>query len=219
MAAVLAGAIMFCVADVYLPLRSLAETNAQTLQRVRCEMQTCDMSDINADPEFEEPDYILNTRTYFFLDTPTINIPGFPLGYSDFTFVRTFETPTSFPAPDGESWRLYSAVRPIGSTRVAVMVGYAEKAPWKMELPTSTTAIDAALRQQLDKIAGALRQEDGRIEFGGPARRRIAADGYVVLDIATNEVLYGGYSLPMYFPHSRTLPAPGTSLYRQGRQL
>jgi uncharacterized protein YuzE len=99
------------------------------------------------------------------------------------------------------------------------MVGYAEKASWKMELPTNTTAVDAALRQQLDRIADALRQEDGRIEFGGPARRRIAADGYVVLDISTNEVLYSGYSLPMYFPRSRALPAPGTSVYRQGRQL
>ena len=82
-----------------------------------------------------------------------------------------------------------------------------------------TAAIDAALRLELDKIAGALRQEGGRIEFGGPARRRIAADGYVVLDLATNEVLYSGYSMPMYFPRSRALPGPGTSLYRHGRQL
>jgi len=101
-AAVLAGAIVFCVADVYLPLRRLEEANAQTLQRIRCDMQTCDMSDINADPEFNEPDYILDRRTYFFLGTPTIDIPGFPLRYADPTFVRTYETPASFPSPDGE---------------------------------------------------------------------------------------------------------------------
>jgi hypothetical protein len=217
-ATALAGAIVFCVVDVYLPVGRLAETNAQTLQRIRCDVQTCDMSDINADPEFEAPDYILDRRTYFFFGTPTIDIPGFPLRYADPTFVHTFETPASFPSPDGESWRLYSAVRPVGSTSAAVMVGYAEKATWKMDLPTNTAAIDDALRLELDKIAGALRQEGGRIEFGGPARRRIAADGYVVLDLATNEVLYGG-SIPMYFPRSRALPGPGTSLYRHGRQI
>ena len=218
-ATALAGAIVFCVVGVYLPVGRLAEANAQTLQRIRCDVQTCDMSDINADPEFEAPDYILDRRTYFFFGTPTIDIPGFPLRYADPTFVHTFETPASFPSPDGESWRLYSAVRPVGSTSAAVMVGYAEKATWKMDLPTNTAAIDAALRLELDKIAGALRQEGGRIEFGGPARRRIAADGYVVLDLATNEVLYSGYSIPMYFPRSRALPGPGTSLYRHGRQI
>jgi hypothetical protein len=86
-------------------------------------------------------------------------------------------------------------------------------------LPSDKTAIDAALRQQLDKIAGALRPGEGRIEFGGPAHPRVAIDGYVVLDIATNEVLYSGYSLPMYFPRSRLLPGPGTTLYRSGWQL
>jgi hypothetical protein len=79
--------------------------------------------------------------------------------------------------------------------------------------------VDAALHQQLDKIAGALRPAEGRLEFGEQARRKVAADGYVVLDIPKNEVLYGGYSLPMYFPHSRALPGTGTNLYRQGRQL
>jgi hypothetical protein len=218
-ATVLAGAMVFCVADICLPLSRLAEANAQVLQRVRCEMQTCDVGDINADWEFTEPDYILDRRTYFFLGTPTTDIPEFPLRYADSAFVRGFETPASFAAPDGESWRLYSAVRSIGGTRAAVMVGYAERASWKMELPASTAAVDAALRQQLDKIAGALRQADGRIEFGEPARKRIAADGYVVVDVGTDEVLYGGYSLPMYFPRSRALPGPGMSLRRQGRHL
>jgi len=216
-AAVLAGAIVFCVTDVYLPLGRLSE-NEQTLQRVRCDMQTCDMGDVNADWEFAEPDYILDTRSYFFLCTPNADIPGFPLRYADFAFVKSYETPASFAAPDGESWRLYSAVRPIGSTRAAVMVGYAERATWKMELPTNTTSVDAALRQQLDKIAGALRQADGRIEFGDPARRRVAANGYVVMDIATNEVLYvGGTNIPhvlfhegrqQLYPGSRRISAP-----------
>ena len=218
-ATVLAGAIVFFVEDVYLLAGRMAETNAQTLQRVRCDKQTCDTSDINADPEFREPDYILDRSNYFFLGTPNFDIPGFPLRYADSDFVRKFETPASLLAPDGESWRMYSAVRQVGNTRAGVMVGYAEKAPWKIELPTNTTAIDAGLRQQLDNIASALRQEDGRIEFGGQARRRIAVDGYVVVDIATNEVLYSGYSLPTYFPRSRALPGPGASLYRQGRQL
>jgi hypothetical protein len=218
-ATALAGAIVFFVADVYLPVGRLADTNGQTLQRIHCDTQTCDMSGVHADPEFEPSDYIMDKRNYFFLDSPDIIIPGFPLSYADSAFVGTFQTPTSFLAPDRDSWRMYSAVKQIGSTRIAVLVGYAEKASWKIELPVDKTAIDAALRQELDRVVDALREEDGRVQFGGPARRRIAADGYVVLDLATNEVLYSGYSLPVYFPRSRALPRPGTSLYRHGRQI
>jgi hypothetical protein len=66
-ASVLAGAIVLFVADVYQPAGRMAETNAQTLLRIRCDAQTCDMSDINGDPEFEASDYILDKRNYFFL--------------------------------------------------------------------------------------------------------------------------------------------------------
>lgn len=99
------------------------------------------------------------------------------------------------------------------------MVGYAEKASWKMQLPTSTDSVDAALRQQLEKIASSLRAGDGGIEFADHARRRIAADGYLVIDIATNKLLYGGYDLPMYFPRSQALLREGTSPYQHGWQL
>jgi schlafen family protein len=218
-ATLVAGAIPFCLVDVYLPVGRLSESNSQTLQRVRCDAHTCDMGDINADPEFKEPDYILDKSTYYLLGTPTEDIPGFPLRYADTAFMRRFQTPASFPAPDGETWRIYSEVRSIGSARVAVLVGYAEKATWKIELPTNTPVIDNALRQEVDEIAGALRQEDDRIEFGGLARRRVAVDGYVVSDIATDEVLFSGYSMPMYYPHSRRLPRPGTRLFRAGRQI
>jgi hypothetical protein len=218
-ATAVAGLAVFCVADLYVPLGRLAEVNAQTLQRVRCTLQTCDMGDINADWELDAPDYVLDKRNYFFLSTPNSDMPGFPLRFADATFVLRFVAPNSFLAPDGEQWRLCSVIKSVGGTRVAVMVGYAEKASWRMDLPTNTSAIDAALRQQLEKIAGALQQEDDRVSFGEPSRRRIAADGYVVLDMRTNAIIFGGYSLPMYFPRTRPLPETGTTLYRQDREL
>jgi hypothetical protein len=33
------------------------------------------MGDINADPEFKEPDYVLDKSTYYFLGMPTEEIP------------------------------------------------------------------------------------------------------------------------------------------------
>jgi hypothetical protein len=215
-ATLLAGAVVFWVTNVYAPLRRLAEDNAETLRRVRCDVTTCDMSDINADPEFVDASYVLDTSNYYLLGTPTVEIPGFPLRYADFSFVRRFEAPASFAAPDGELWRLYSAVKQVGGRSVGVIVGYAEKASWKMDLPTDADAIDTALHKQLDLILGGLREANGRIEY---PRRRIAADGYLALDTATGEVFDNGLSLPMYFPRTRPLPGPGASLYRHGRRL
>jgi uncharacterized protein YuzE len=86
-------------------------------------------------------------------------------------------------------------------------------------VPNDTGAIDAGLRLELEKIAGALRQEDGQIQFGGPARKRIAVDAYAVLDDLTGEVLYSGYSMPMYFPRKQALPTISGILYRTGRKL
>lgn len=66
-AALIASAIPFVFVNVYLPLRKLAEANAQALQRARCDQQACDMSEITADPEFEPPDYIVDRRSIIFL--------------------------------------------------------------------------------------------------------------------------------------------------------
>lgn len=218
-AALLVGVIAFVMANVYLPLGRLTETNRATMQRVRCDMETCDMSEVNADPELSDVDYILDLRTYYFLGFPTIGIPGFPLGYADATFLERFDSPASFTAPDGESWRMLSKVCEVGAARLAVMVGYAERAPWKMDLPTNTAAVDAALAKELHRIAGGLRRADDRVELEMSARRRIAADGYVVVDRATNKVLYNGYSMPVYFPRSRPVPGGGSSAFVRGGQL
>ena len=187
----------------------MAETNSQTLQRIRCVAQTCDMSDVNGDPDFEASDYILDKSNNFFLSTPNSAIPGFPLGYVESTFFSGSQTPTSFLAPDGDSWRLHSATKQIGGTPTTIVVGYAEKASWKIDLPTDRTAIDAALHQQLDRIAGALRPTGSGLEFVGSAHPRIAIDGYVVLNNVTNEVLYSAYSIASIFPAHSTPPGTG----------
>ena len=215
----MAGAIVFCVANIYLPLGRLAENNAETLRRVHCEGPTCDTSEINADPELVDAGYVLDTYNYYLLGTPTIDVPGFILRHADLTLIRRFETPGSFQAADGEVWRLCSAVKQVGGSSLAVMVGYAERASWKMDLPIDIGAVDKALRGQLDMLLDALREDAGRVDLGAAARRRVVADGYTVIDTATAEVLYHGYSLPMYFPRSQPLPRPGASFYRHGRAL
>jgi hypothetical protein len=131
-ASVLAGAVPFCVVSVYLPFRKLSEGNAQIFQRAHCDTETCDLSEVTADPEFDQPNYIVDRSSHYFFVTPTEEIPGFPLRYADAAFVAAFHEPASITAPDGERWRMYSAVRPVGNVRLAVVVGYAEKASWKI---------------------------------------------------------------------------------------
>lgn len=55
LASLLVGAIVFLVADVYVARVKALEANKQTLQRVRCDGQVCDMSDINADGNSRAP--------------------------------------------------------------------------------------------------------------------------------------------------------------------
>jgi hypothetical protein len=59
-----------------------------------------------------------------------------------------------------------------GDLRVAVMVGYAEKASWKMDVPASSRLIDANLKEQLAKIQDSLRGEGGKVDSPVPPSAR-----------------------------------------------
>ena len=100
------------------------------------------------------------------------------------------------------------------------MVGYAEKVPWKIDLPVSpVTLIDSKLKEELANIEGVLREEGGRIEFPGAMRKKVRADGYEVVDPATTELLSGGYQIPVYLPREKSLPPEGLSFFRDGHDL
>jgi hypothetical protein len=219
-AMILSGSL-FYVTNVYLPGKTLQETNRKTFERIHCTGETCDVTEIANDFEFGGADYVLDKDTNFLLsfEQPEGDFSGFALHRSDPAFIGRFQTPTSVLTPAGESWRLYSAVEELGSKRVAIMVGYAERASWKMDVPLpSGGLIDAKLKEQLNKIRGSLREDNGRVEVPGAARR-VAVDGYEVVDVTDDTVLSGGYWIPVYFPRGKPLPQDGLSFYRDKYDL
>src|SRR5713226_222648 len=66
--AVLVGGIVFSVANVYIPVRELQETNQKTFERIHCDGQSCDVGEIASDWEFTGADYVLDKETYFLLN-------------------------------------------------------------------------------------------------------------------------------------------------------
>src|SRR6266404_5316994 len=219
--AVILSGFLFYFTAVYLPSKTLQETNRRTLERIHCTAQTCDATEIANDFEFGGADYVLDKDTYFLLNfgTPTGDFSRYALHRSDPAFIARFQTPASVLTPAGESWRLYSVIKELGSKRVAIMVGYAELVSWKMDLPfRSGKLIDAKLKEQLNRIQGALREDDGRVEVPGAARK-FAVDGYEVVDLTSDEVLSGGYWIPVYLPRNQPLPQDGLSFYRDKHDL
>ncbi len=214
------GALIFCFTNVYVPLEQLHERNLATLERIRCEPQVCDVSGIANDWEFSASDYVVDRDTNFLLnlDLPEGDFSEFVLQRSDPAFINRFQISASVSTPAGESWRLLSAIKQIGNHRVAVMVGYAEKASWKMDVPVSSRLIDTNLKEQLVKIQDSLREKSGKVELPSSAQRKVT-DGYEVVDLDTDKILSGGYWLPVFLPPHNPVPREGSSFYRDKTTL
>src|SRR5437660_10170144 len=94
------------------------------------------------------------------------------------------------------------------------MVGYAERASWKMDLPfRSGSLVDAKLKEQLARILDSLREDNGRAELPSTTSR-IAVDGDEVVELTDDEILKGGYWIPVYRPRDKPLPHEGFSFYQ-----
>ncbi len=217
----LAG-LLFTVMEVYIPLQSLHETNQKAFDRIPCDATACDVSEVANSWESAWPDYLLHRDTYFLLNVemPAAGFSGFPLHYSDLSFVNHFQTPANVQSPAGESWRLYSAIDHLGPKPAAIVVGYAQRVSWKADLPAPPTAlIDQQLQSQLSNIKRALREPNVPREFLIPKLEKIALDGYEIVDVSSGEILAGGYWIPVYLPRGGPLPARGFRFYRNKRDL
>jgi hypothetical protein len=221
LAAVFLGGLLFYFTEVYLPGKRLEETNQKTFGRIDCDPQTCDITGIAADWEFVGSDYVLDKHNCFVLGFDSADKFLDPLlQYSDSAIMRRFKTPYTLSTPSRESWRLHWAEKQIGAKRAVVMVGYAMKASWKMDLPIATTAlIDQKLKEELTSIADALRVQNGELELPPVALKKITSDGYVVVDLANNKIVREGYQIPIYFPHDKPLPSQGMSFHGEGSDL
>ena len=202
---VLFAGLFFFILDVYRPLRRLNEVNRSAFENIHCDAQACDIAGLANDWETTTPDYLLDKDSLFLLnvDSPAAEFGGFPFRYSDHSFIMSFimrfKSPGDVITPAGESWRLYSEVHQLGSKSVVVMVGYALRASWKMDVdPPPSSVIDEGLKKQLDIIAARFRNGAAQVELLTAAqRRKIAADGYEIVDLTNDEILDGGHQIPV----------------------
>lgn len=217
LAAVLAALVY--VAAAYPSLHRAQEINLRTLSEIKCTGSTCDTSEFTTDWELGGSDYVVDTRTGYLLNCPVSseeNPTRFePLDFSDTTFIARFRQPTSYSTPDGEVWRLYSQTATRSGQRLEIIVGYAEKAPWKMiETPRSLIpAVDVGLKHESQQIADIVTAAKGKVLRGGRSIPKLSVDGFEVVDADTGRVVVWGPWLPIFLPKDVALPQRGRQLY------
>lgn len=191
--------------------------NLHALSEIDCTGLTCDTSGFTTDSQWEDPDYLIDTRTRYIIDVEAQTGPNrgrfSPLDYSDTDFLARFRQPTSYTTPDGEVWRMYSKAAPAGGNKsFEVVVGYAVKSPSKpIETPESLMGdVDSALEREADKLALGLSAPTAPV---WPSRSGSSVDGFQVVDPQTRQVVEQGPWLPSFLPTGVSLPVPGLKLY------
>ena len=218
-------AAFLSITSVYPSLRHWQEINRSTLAEIKCVDSTCDTSKFTTDWQLGQSDYVVDARTGYFLNVPEPSTSGIPerfapLDYSDTSFIAKFREPGTYNTPDGEVWRLYSRPVDFDGRKLEIIVGYAEKAPWKMvELPHSIIPlVDTTLKHEADKIAATL--PGGKMKILGRRNAPSAnADGFEVVDAGTQQVLSWGPWLPIFLPKRISLPGSGRQLYVEEGEL
>ncbi len=208
--------VLVYVGPAFSTLRGCEESNRRTLSEISCANGTCDTSSFEADYSLEGSDYVIDTRTRYFIKTPTPTAehPAHfaPLDYSDTSFIAGFRQPASYNTPDGEVWRLYSRPLDMDNTKLEIMIGYQEKAPTKMidTLSAQIGDVDNELKREADEI-GKNYSSHKTATWG--ARTVLTADGFQIVDANTKQVVDLGQSLPSFLPKETRLPSPGRQLF------
>jgi len=205
-------------ASVYPALEKSQEINKRTMSEINCTPTGCDTSSLATDWALSDADYVVDTQTRSVLAVPGSEIENAeryrPLDYSDTEFIARFRQPTTYAAPNVEVWRLYSRSTTVSGTKFEVIVGYAEKAAWKMiDSPKYLMgSIDAKLRSEAQIIVANL--QVGKLDFRG-----VRADGFEVVNAETRQVVDWGPWLPIFLPEGIDLPEPGYRLYFSNHEI
>jgi|ERR1019366_6849163 hypothetical protein len=219
LATVMAGVVY--IATLSSKLRDATADNRNALSQIHCMGENCDTSEYTTDYYSNGPDYVIDTRTRYFLEatgTSTNNPAPFgTLDVCDTAFIDRFVKPASYLTPDGEVWRLYSRKTSSkdGARAFDIIVGYAQKAPWKIleAQPSEIPVVDDRLQEEVDRIAQALslvRDSPSRALTGG---QKLAADGAAIVDANTGDVLASGPWVPMFLREGSHPPSAGRALY------
>jgi hypothetical protein len=186
------------IATIYPSLRRSQRVHQHIFNEITCTDTTCDTSVFSTDWKAGSADYIIDSRTRYFIDVPnpTEESPGLfaPLGYSDTSFIARFREPAWYETPDGEVWRLYSKESKVGDQKIEIIVGFAKTAPWKMvdTAEPDVNLVDATLRGEADKLAAS--RPNARTSRGA------AVDGYQIVDASNQRVFDWGPWLPIFLP-------------------
>ena len=214
-ATVLAAVVYIALLYPFL-LRS-QEVHRHIFNEISCASDRCDTHVFTTDWRAGTADYIIDTKTRFFIDipAPTVESPGSfgPLDYSDTGFIAQFRHPDWYETPDGEIWRLYSRKAKIDKQEFEIMVGFAKTAPWKM--------VDT-LKPEIQLVDKTLEDETNKLEASLPAAkvpRGTGVDGYEVVDPTTQKVLDWGPWLPAFLPSKIAFPRPGARVYLDKGEL
>jgi hypothetical protein len=205
------------VALLYPSVQRTRQAHERAFEEVTCTDDKCETAAYTKDSKGEAADYIIDTKTRFFVDAPSPNEENpetfAPLDYSDVAFISKFRQPMSYETLDGETWRLYSRDSEIDDQRFEIMVGFALRAPWKMadtEHP-EIDVLDDTLRKEAYKLAASI--------HSARTPRGAGVDGYQIVDSRTQKVLDWGSWLPTFLPPSIGFPNSGVRLYMAGGNL
>ena len=210
--------------EILLPSRDLAQTNRETLNRIRCESvqklsytgesRLCDVTTIHNDAELDSSDFVLTKDTYFVL-LASADLPRLPLATVDLAFIRQFRQPTRVEMPDGSVWRLYSHPSEIKGHAVEVFVGHLEMAPWTHVKVPATPEIDQLLKEEAVRLLGALHIEGSVIRAG---RLRTTLDTFTIVDGVSGRVSKWDNDVPLKLQFARP-PEAGLSRSQDDSRL
>lgn len=176
------------------------DINLVALSSIDCKDNVCDISEYLNDWDIAYgPDYLLTSENFFISSTGLY--PGFSLNYADIGLFENFREPTTWNAPDGVIWRLYSTKKEVNQKEVEVIVGWIEYTPSLLAETPSSPEIDEALISEADKIASKLGVEKERIILD---TIKSNVDAFAVVDVQSQKIVDWGGSIPSYFPKDIT---------------
>lgn len=199
-------------------LRDSQGINRAAVSQISCDNSSCDASAYTMQWWIPGPDYLIDVQTRYLVDVAASE-EGEPVHFSQLefletSFIRKFRQPGQFATPTGEIWRLYSQPAEDKGQNREIILGYAEKAPWKM-LSTSVSdlpRVDDELKREGIELA------DHISDLRQVPTLKLSADGYLVVVADTGKVVVWGPPVPSFLPPDRPLPSAGSYPYlNQGK--
>ena len=193
--------IIFCILKAIIPADNLHKVNSETLNKIQCYGENCDIRSLINDWNFEGSDYVVMKNNSFFIKN-NFKYKNFDLNYSDPKFIKKFSTITSWNSPAQETWRLLSAQVTVHNRLIEILVGYVEKASWKLTPTPADSNVDLNLSMEINKMKDYIGQS-GDISV---LNINSNVDGYQIVESSTGKVLGWAGEMPAYFPGTKTFP-------------